>query len=45
MEQNTGIKRGYSHLEAATRKIYDKTNGKIICYEYNIWERSLTGGN
>ena len=36
-EQNTGNERDYSYLEAAIKKIYDKTNGNIICYEYYIW--------
>ena len=44
-EQNTGNKKDYSHLEGAIKKSYDKTNGNIICYEYNTWERSSTGGN
>ena len=44
-EQNTGNKRCYSHLEAVIKKSHDKTNGNIIYYEYNIWERSVTGEN
>ena len=44
-EQNTRNYRSYSHLEVDIKKSYDKTNGNIICYEYNIRERSFTGGN
>ena len=44
-ELNKGNEIGYSYLEADIKKIYDKMNGNIICYEYNIWKRNFTNGN